>query len=63
LTFVAKREAMVSPLASKLFRIDGVSSVFFGPDYITVTKDSDSAWQLMKPGTYILFLVKIFLEP
>ncbi len=54
---------MVSPLASKLFRIDGVSSVFFGPDYITVTKDSDSAWQLMKPGTYILFLVKIFLEP
>jgi hypothetical protein len=32
--------AFCSPLAKLLFRIDGVKSVFFGPDFITVTKAS-----------------------
>lgn len=27
-----------SPLCKMLFRIDGVKSVFLGPDFITVTK-------------------------
>ena len=31
-------EARVSPLASALFAIDGVSGVFFGADFISVTK-------------------------
>ena len=30
-------EAARSPLAERLFRIDGVSGVFFGSDFITVT--------------------------
>ena len=43
---------MVSPLASSLFRIDGVKSVFYGPDFITITKDSETPWQLLKPEIY-----------
>jgi hypothetical protein len=29
---------MASPLAKRLFQVDGVTSVFFGADFITVTK-------------------------
>lgn len=41
-----------SPLAKKLFRIEGVKGVFLGGDFITVTKGSDDEWQLMKPDIY-----------
>lgn len=34
--FSTIREAMVSPLATSLFRIDGVAGVFFGSDFVTV---------------------------
>ncbi len=37
-----------SPLASALFAIDGVSGVFLGPDFISVTK-SAGEWQQLKP--------------
>ena len=50
--FLYQRDAMQSPLALKLFRIEGVSSVFIGYDFITVTKESDSNWQLMKPQIF-----------
>ena len=33
-------EADASPLAGALFALDGVSRVFFGPDFLTVTKAS-----------------------
>lgn len=39
--FPNRREAMQSPLAKAIFRIDGVDGVFFGPDFITVTKAKD----------------------
>ncbi|MFN8731590.1 MAG: NifU N-terminal domain-containing protein, partial [Hyphomonadaceae bacterium] len=32
--------AAASPLAAALFKIDGVRRVFFGADFITVTKDA-----------------------
>lgn len=38
-----------SPLAQKLFRIDGVSGVFFGYDFVTVTKQQGE-WQHLKPA-------------
>jgi Fe-S cluster biogenesis protein NfuA len=41
-----------SPLAGKLFNIDGVTSVFFGTDYITVTKDSATPWAHVKPEVF-----------
>ena len=42
-------EAVRSPLAERLFRIDGVGGVFFGSDFITVTK-TDGEWQQLKPS-------------
>ena len=41
--------AFESPLAERLFTVDGVKSVFFGADFITVTKDNTD-WQHMKPA-------------
>ncbi len=41
-------QAAQSPLAEKLFGIAGVSGVFFGSDFITITK-SDGEWQQLKP--------------
>jgi len=39
-----------SPLAERLFGIEGVSGVFYGNDFITVTKNADKDWHLMKPA-------------
>ncbi len=41
-------QAAQSPLAERLFGIAGVSGVFFGSDFITVTK-SAGEWQQLKP--------------
>ena len=41
-------QATQSPLAERLFGIDGVNGVFFGSDFITVTK-SATEWQQLKP--------------
>ncbi len=38
-----------SPLATRLFGIDGVTGVFFGSDFISVTKD-EGEWQHLKPA-------------
>jgi len=46
--------AKSSPLAKLLFRIEGVKGVFFGPDFITVTKHDEDGyeWKLMKPEIF-----------
>ena len=41
-------QAAQSPLAERLFDVPGVSGVFFGSDFITVTKN-DGEWQQLKP--------------
>ncbi len=38
-----------SPLAERLFGIAGISGVFFGSDFVTVTK-ADGEWQHLKPA-------------
>jgi Fe-S cluster biogenesis protein NfuA len=47
--FRAPKDAAKSPLATRLFEIDGVTGVFLGSDFISVTKD-DSEWQHLKPA-------------
>jgi Fe-S cluster biogenesis protein NfuA len=44
----SKDEAAQSPLAERLFGIDGVNGVFFGSDFITVSKNAGE-WQQLKP--------------
>lgn len=38
-----------SPLATRLFGIEGVIGVFLGADFITVAKASDQEWHILKP--------------
>ncbi|KAJ2730420.1 hypothetical protein IW152_005259 [Coemansia sp. BCRC 34962] len=46
------REGLKSPLATRLFAIEGVKGIMYGSDFVTVRKDSDHPWQLMKPDIY-----------
>lgn len=46
--FRTKADAAASPLATRLFAIDGVDGVFLGSDFISVTKGSIE-WQHLKP--------------
>ena len=43
------RAAERSPLARRLFAVDGVTGVFYGSDFVTVTK-ADGEWQHLKPA-------------
>jgi Fe-S cluster biogenesis protein NfuA len=43
-----------SPLAANLLNVDGIKSVFYGRDYITVTKDSSTPWPHVKPEVFAL---------
>ncbi|MDB5413648.1 MAG: iron transporter [Rubritepida sp.] len=47
--FVAGDDASRSPLAIRLFELDGVARVFFGGDFITVTKSDVTDWQALRP--------------
>ena len=47
--FLSSEEAAESPLAESLFAVPGVTGVFFGYDFITVSK-SDADWQRLKPA-------------
>ncbi|MGF7158983.1 Fe-S cluster biogenesis protein NfuA [Rhodoligotrophos appendicifer] len=47
--FRSEDDAAVSPLASRLFEVGGVTGVFLADDYISVTK-ADGEWQHLKPA-------------
>ena len=47
--FTSRESAARSPLAERLFGVPGVTSVFYGSDFVTVTKDA-SDWQHLKPS-------------
>ncbi|XP_010270438.1 PREDICTED: nifU-like protein 4, mitochondrial [Nelumbo nucifera] len=50
--FPNARSAMNSPLAKALYGIDGVTRVFFGSDFLTVTKSDETSWDLLKPEIF-----------
>lgn len=48
--FRSEEEALAgSPLAARLFSIPGVTGVYFGYDFITVSKEAQE-WQHLKPA-------------
>jgi len=47
--FPTPEAALRSPLAKRLFAIDGVSGVFLGSDFVTVTKAPSLEWHVLKP--------------
>ncbi|KAF4090265.1 hypothetical protein AMELA_G00049830 [Ameiurus melas] len=48
LDFPTSGSAECSSLARNLFQVEGVKSVFFGPDFITITKMDDVEWAEVK---------------
>jgi len=44
--YVAARYTHNSPLAKKLFTIDGVNRVFYAKDHISVGKKDDAEWNV-----------------
>ena len=48
--FTSAEKAERSPLATRLFQIEGVTGVFLGADFVTVTKADGRSWQVMKPA-------------
>lgn len=47
--FKSAESAERSPLAKRLFKIDGVTGVFFGSDFVSVTKEEGREWLSLKP--------------
>ncbi|ESR25883.1 NifU family protein [Lutibaculum baratangense] len=45
----SREDASASPLAERLFEVPGVTGVFFGADFVAVTK-ADGEWQHLKPA-------------
>src|SRR5690606_34657241 len=48
--FGSAEAAAESPLAQRIFAVDGVTGVFFGADFVTVTKGDDIRWEHVKPA-------------
>jgi len=48
--FPNRDSAARSPLALRLFEVEGVTGVFLGYDFVTVTKSEDRDWYLLKPA-------------
>jgi len=46
----AEKAEEASPLARRLFAVDGVAGVYLGRDFITVSKDDWLDWQSLKPA-------------
>lgn len=47
--FSSREEAAASPLAQALFELKDVRGVFFGPDFVSVTKAAETDWAILKP--------------
>ena len=48
--FPTRDSAGSSPLAQRLFAVDGVEGVFFGMDFVTITKADSVDWDHIKPA-------------
>ena len=47
--FTGPDEANNSPLAQALFEVQGITAIYFGADFITVTKQAALEWGVLKP--------------
>lgn len=54
--FLDTKASLRSPLALRLMGIEGVKTVFYGPDFVTVSKDSENHWAVIKPEIYSMLM-------
>lgn len=50
--FPNARAGMSSPLAKRIFKIDGVTAVYFGSEFVTVSVTDDASWAVLKPDIF-----------
>ena len=50
------RSSLVSPLAVRLMGVDGITSIFYGPDFVTVSKDDSQPWSILKPEIFSILM-------
>jgi hypothetical protein len=50
--FPSIRYTHVSPMARELFKIPGVNRVFYGPDYVSISKEEKTDWAIIKPAVF-----------
>ena len=50
LDFTDPERVEASPLARRLFAVEGVTGVFLGADFVTVTKAEGQDWYVLKPA-------------
>lgn len=50
------REYQRSPLAVRMFQLEGIVSIFLGKDFVTVSKDKTSDWMSLKPQVFALLM-------
>ncbi len=48
--FATAEAARRSPLAERLFQVDGIARVFLGSDFVTITKSDVKDWSVLKPA-------------
>ena len=48
--FPSAADTAPSPLAQRLFQIEGITRIFLGAGFVTVSKDEDREWYLLKPA-------------
>src|SRR5215813_8518736 len=48
--FASADIAARSPLADRLFKVEGVERVFLGQDFVTITKSDRKDWAVLKPA-------------
>ncbi|WP_370231602.1 NifU family protein [Cognatishimia sp.] len=48
--FPSVEASEASPLAKRVFAVNGVTGVFLGNDFVTVTKDASVEWDHVKPS-------------
>lgn len=49
-SFYSAGQAESDPLAAAVFMVPGVASVFMADDFVTVTKQTDAAWDDVTPA-------------
>jgi len=54
--FLDLRSALPSPLATRLLSIDGLTEVFYGPDFVTCSKDETLSWSIIKPEVFAVLM-------
>lgn len=55
--FASPTEAKRSPLALRLFEIEGIARVFIGEEFISITKTEAFSWDALKP-----FILSILMD-